>query len=89
MKIYIKSVTKITYLGLVIRCWRKEEKYNPKARAKTIREIEERLHNTGEHPIDDAYGIAEHLLKIEGMNAVEVTKNGNGVKLQKVVPSLL
>lgn len=91
MNIYFESMTKIIFHAepwrvLNIRCWRQEDNYeNENTDAKNKEEIEAAL--KGIENKTNKIDVANHLLKIERMNAVEVLDDkGNGPVVYKDWP---
>ena len=85
MDILIESMTKANYGDWFIRCWRQETQYNKQTVNETQRKIKEVVGKyDGEQT---AYKIAEHLLNVVRMNAVEVLDEaGQGCVLYKNWP---
>ncbi len=94
MEIYIESMTKVIvpWAGLVIRCWRQEDMIDDKTNKKNQEELRLFVLNKDNSDLfsiggNSCYPIAEAVLKLERMNAVEVLDGaGNGVVLYRDWP---
>lgn len=73
MKILIESMTKVSYGGFNIRCWREEDQYSKDVGVKSYDDIILRLDNSRPETKEQ---IARELLKVHRMNAVEVLDDG-------------
>lgn len=85
MKVLIESMTRVEFLNRVIRCWREEKDYSSITEQETTLTIHKTLENLSGSA--SRQGIAEELLKIENMNAVEVLDaEGHGCVFYKDWP---
>lgn len=89
MEIYLESMTKLVHKvepwkELTIRCWRQEENYTPETNHKNAKDIGVALSKLATKDLKE---IAEWLLQIDRMNAVEVIDQGGfGIVLYKDWP---
>lgn len=84
MKVLIESMTRYKFQGFTVRCWREEESFSMEAQRITFRDINIAINGVGSY---DENTIAETLIKLDRMNAVEVLdKRGQGVVLYKNWP---